>query len=117
MNGIISSIIVNQSNLAHSYSEGPKIGGESELAHYLERQVDAVVFGHSHYVVREQLVGLTLINPGVAGKRQLKVTPSIGLLELDPERIEGRILIFGGRDCHVNLDREERQNLRTEGQG
>ena len=38
--------------------------------------------------------GLTFFNPGAAGKRRFKVVPSIGLLELEPGRVEGRILVL-----------------------
>ena len=72
----------------------PKIGNEVGLAAYLEHQVDIVVFGHSHHAFYEKRDGLTFFNPGAAGKRRFKVVPSIGLLELDSGRVEGRILIL-----------------------
>jgi hypothetical protein len=31
-------------------------------------------------------------NPGAAGKRRFKVVPSIGLLELTGERVEGTVI-------------------------
>ena len=82
----------------------PKVRDEAALATYIEEGVDAVVFGHSHmafYETRE--VGsseednrrlITFFNPGAAGKRRFKVVPSIGLLEMKPEGIEGRILVL-----------------------
>ena len=72
----------------------PRIGDEAGLADYLEHKIDIVVFGHSHYAFYERRDGLTFFNPGAAGKRRFKVVPSIGLLELDPERVDGRILIL-----------------------
>ena len=77
----------------------PKGGDDAGLAPYLEHAADAVVFGHSHmafYETREteHLGGLTFFNPGAAGKRRFKVVPSIGLLELEPGRVEGRILVL-----------------------
>ena len=77
----------------------PKDGDDAGLAPYLEHAADAVVFGHSHmafYETREteQLGGLTFFNPGAAGKRRFKVVPSIGLLELEPGRVEGWILVL-----------------------
>ncbi|PKB71589.1 MAG: hypothetical protein BZY87_04895 [SAR202 cluster bacterium Io17-Chloro-G6] len=77
----------------------PKKGDEAGLAPYLEQQANAVVFGHSHIAVHEtreteQRGPLTFFNPGAAGKRRFKVVPSIGLLDVSPERVEGRILVL-----------------------
>ena len=77
----------------------PKEGDEAGLALYLEEHADAVVFGHSHMAFNEtrateQLGPLIFFNPGAAGKRRFKVVPSIGLLDLSPKRIEGRILVL-----------------------
>ena len=72
----------------------PEIGDDIGIASYIEQQVDAVVFGHSHYAFYEQRDGLTFFNPGAAGKRRFKVVPSVGLLELDSGRVEGRILVL-----------------------
>ena len=72
----------------------PKIGDEIGISHYLNQKIDVVVFGHSHSAFHEQRDGLTFFNPGAAGKRRFKAVPSIGLLELDSGRVEGRILIL-----------------------
>jgi len=72
----------------------PKEGDRSGLDLYREQKADAVVFGHSHYAFHELRDGLTFFNPGAAGKRRFKVVPSIGLLELEPGRVEGRILVL-----------------------
>ena len=80
----------------------PKQGDEAGLVTYLEKGANAVVFGHSHmafYETREtreteQRGPLTFFNPGAAGKRRFKVVPSIGLLDVGPERVEGRILVL-----------------------
>lgn len=75
----------------------PKDGDEAGLAIYLEQGANAVVFGHSHmafYETREteNRGPLTFFNPGAAGKRRFKVVPSIGLLDVGPGSVEGRIL-------------------------
>ena len=72
----------------------PKEWDDAGLAPYLEHRADAVVFGHSHFAFHEQRDGLTFFNPGAAGKRRFKVVPSIGLLELEPGRVMGRILVL-----------------------
>ncbi len=72
----------------------PKDGDAAGLAVYSEQGADVVVFGHSHKALHESREGLTFFNPGAAGKRRFKVVPSIGLLELEPGRVEGRILVL-----------------------
>ena len=72
----------------------PKNGDAAGLAIYSEQGVDVVVFGHSHMAFHESRGGLTFFNPGAAGKRRFKVVPSIGLLELEPGRVEGHILVL-----------------------
>ena len=72
----------------------PKDGDDPGLAFYSEQGADVVVFGHSHMALHESRGGLTFFNPGAAGKRRFKVVPSIGLLELEPGMVEGRILVL-----------------------
>jgi len=72
----------------------PKEGDESGLAAYLDARADAVVYGHSHFAFHETRGGLTFFNPGAAGKRRFKVVPSIGLLELEPGLVRGRIVVL-----------------------
>ncbi|MCH8799360.1 MAG: metallophosphoesterase family protein [Chloroflexi bacterium] len=72
----------------------PKEGDDAGFSTYLDAGSDVVVFGHSHMAFHEQRGGLTFFNPGAAGKRRFKVVPSIGLLELEPGRVQGRILVL-----------------------
>jgi len=72
----------------------PKEGDTSGLATYTDVGSDVVVFGHSHFAFHEQRGGLAFFNPGAAGKRRFKVVPSIGLLELEPRLVKGRILVL-----------------------
>lgn len=66
--------------------------GSTALASYTSRGVDVVVYGHSHIAFQEHRGGVLFFNPGAAGKRRFKVVPSIGLLELQPGRAEGRVV-------------------------
>lgn len=59
---------------------------------YMEKAVDIVVYGHSHIAHQQQLGNVLFFNPGAAGKRRFKVVPSIGLLALTEEGIEGTII-------------------------
>ena len=70
----------------------PPRQGSAGLARYQADGVEVVVYGHSHIAFRERRGGVLFFNPGAAGKRRFKVTPSIGLLELRPGLAQGRIL-------------------------
>lgn len=70
----------------------PKGPDHKSMEIYQDSGVDLVVFGHSHIALQEQLGHVLFFNPGAAGKRRFKVVPSIGLLELTEERVEGRII-------------------------
>ena len=72
----------------------PNDGDTAGLAVFSEQGADVVVFGHSHRALHESRSGLIFFNPGAAGKRRFEVVPSIGLLELEPGRVEGRILVL-----------------------
>ena len=70
----------------------PPPDGSAGLAHYQADGIEVVVYGHSHIAFQEQRGGVLFFNPGAAGKRRFKVTPSIGLLELESGRTQGRIV-------------------------
>ena len=70
----------------------PKGPDHKSMEIYNDAGVDLVVFGHSHIALQQQLGHVLFFNPGAAGKRRFKVVPSIGLLELTEERVEGRII-------------------------
>jgi len=72
----------------------PKERDEAGLSTYLDSGADAVVYGHSHFAFHEMRGALIFFNPGAAGKRRFKVVPSIGLLELEPRLVRGRILVL-----------------------
>ena len=72
----------------------PKEGDAAGLSTYLDARSDVVVFGHSHMAFHDKRGPLTFFNPGAAGKRRFKVVPSVGLLDVRPGRVEGRILVL-----------------------
>ena len=59
---------------------------------YENSGADVVVCGHSHIALQRQIGTVLFFNPGAAGKRRFKVVPSIGLLELTGERVEGTVI-------------------------
>jgi putative phosphoesterase len=52
---------------------------------------EVVVFGHSHRPYRARLGGTLLFNPGSAGPRRFALPRTVGLLRLEPGRIDARI--------------------------
>jgi len=53
---------------------------------------DVVVFGHSHQGTVERVDGVLLFNPGSAGPRRFKLTPSVGRLTVDRGRVTPELL-------------------------
>ena len=70
----------------------PKRATEATMRPYVEKGIDAVVYGHSHIAFNERIGGVLFFNPGAAGKRRFKAVPSIGFLELSEGRIDGTIV-------------------------
>ena len=59
---------------------------------YSDTGADVVVFGHSHIAFQQELGNILFFNPGAAGKRRFKVVPSIGFLELENGKVDGKIV-------------------------
>lgn len=57
-----------------------------------ELQPGVVVFGHSHRPYQEMLGGAMLFNPGSAGPRRFSLPRTVGLLSLEIESLEARII-------------------------
>jgi len=70
----------------------PKKPGDPAITAYKKPAVDIVVYGHSHIAFQQEIDDVLFFNPGAAGKRRFKVVPSIGFLELEDGRVEGRIV-------------------------
>ena len=66
--------------------------GDPAITAYKKQVVDIVVYGHSHIAFQQEIDDVLFFNPGAAGKRRFKVVPSIGFLELEDGRVEGRIV-------------------------
>lgn len=45
-------------------------------------QLDVLIYGHTHDARLEQRGGVTLFNPGSAGKRRFSLRPAVGFLQL-----------------------------------
>lgn len=62
------------------------------LREFQGEHLDCLVFGHSHYPVCRRRQGVLLFNPGSATDRRRAPFHSLGVLELGPLGIEGRII-------------------------
>ena len=59
---------------------------------FTDRDVDAVVYGHSHIAHQEWRQGILFFNPGAAGKRRFRTVPSVGILNIDGEGIKPAVI-------------------------
>ena len=76
--------------VAMVHDSGPRTGRRRRLrALFPEARV--VVFGHSHVPVNEEEDGLLLFNPGSPTWKRRAPWPSMGLLWIDGETVEGEV--------------------------
>ena len=60
--------------------DDPKI--LAEMKNYAGRDLDVLIYGHSHRAKLERIGGTYLFNPGSAGKRRFSLRPAVGLLKI-----------------------------------
>jgi putative phosphoesterase len=58
---------------------------------FRDKQVDAIVFGHTHHPINEKQEGILFFNPGSPTDRIFAPYNSLGILDVS-ERIEGKII-------------------------
>jgi len=63
---------------------------------FADTALDCLVFGHSHEPVCRHEGGLLLFNPGSATDRRNMPHESVGMLEIDGGRVNGRIILLDG---------------------
>jgi putative phosphoesterase len=73
---------------------GPPDGLEDRLKLEFEN-VDCVVYGHSHHPANHVRDGILFFNPGSACDRRHADSACVGVLEIGPDAIEGRIIAVG----------------------
>jgi len=62
------------------------------IEHFMAREPDLIVFGHSHIPVYTRYKGLVLFNPGSLSRPRSGSGPTVGMLTLNQGHIEGEIL-------------------------
>jgi putative phosphoesterase len=76
------------------HDSGPKQGRLRRLRARFP-DADAVVFGHSHLPLHEQVGGFQIFNPGSPTERRRAPRPSMGLLHPDPDGLRFEHLWLG----------------------
>ncbi len=72
---------------------GPAMKAEPTLVAILRRvQPEIVVYGHTHRAQVGWEGGMYYFNPGLGGRSRLGVQPTAGLLSVEAEGVEGKIL-------------------------
>ncbi len=71
--------------ICHGHSYNVKAGYLTIQMAAIEKQVDAVLFGHTHRVFYDLHEGLWIANPGSIGAPPRNIPPSYGILEVDGE--------------------------------
>ena len=61
------------------------------LQYFSGRNVDVIVFGHSHQPSIEERAGVVLVNPGSPTHPRAGAERSVGILELSDSKIDARI--------------------------
>jgi putative phosphoesterase len=69
----------------------PRHENDPGLDRYRRNGVKVVVYGHSHIAYQRRWGDILFFNPGAAGKRRLKVIPSVGFLTLTGSSVYGQI--------------------------
>ncbi len=62
------------------------------LDRFGDRRPDVVVYGHSHVPFWGKVDGTYMFNPGSASHNPYSGSGTVGLLEIDGDRLEGRII-------------------------
>jgi hypothetical protein len=55
-------------------------------------RVDVIVFGHAHYAVNETRGGILYFNPGSPSDKIFAPYNSYGIIEINGDKIEGKII-------------------------
>jgi putative phosphoesterase len=72
--------------VVHGHMREAPAGDRSALAAFFaEFKPDIIIFGHTHIPCLEIIDGVTLFNPGSAGRVRLGRAPSIGIISANPD--------------------------------
>jgi len=78
--------------LLHGHQYGVKQSVSRLYYRALELEVDAVIYGHTHYPHLEQIDKLWIINPGSPSRSRIDSRGSYGLIEIKQNGFEPRLI-------------------------
>lgn len=81
----------NRIGMIHGW--GPRGGLEKRVMEvFSDKQIDCLVYGHSHYPVCRKIGDLLLFNPGSPVDRRSAPKHTVGLLSVDVKGVRGEII-------------------------
>jgi uncharacterized protein len=80
--------------VTHGHQHGSPTPAALAAAH---PGADVIVYGHTHRPLIERLAGQLVLNPGSAGAPRFGLQPTIALLDVGPDAIDGRIVELARR--------------------
>jgi putative phosphoesterase len=82
--------------LTHGHRQNVKWEYNSIKYYGQEKEVDAVLFGHTHIPFMEYYYGILIMNPGSISQPRGTISPTFGILDIDASgRIEPSIMTIG----------------------
>src|SRR5579859_2733047 len=73
-------------------SHGHEVGSPTPALLSVRYDADVVVYGHTHRQLVTRLDGRLFVNPGAAGPKRFKLTPSVARLTIRGTRTEAEII-------------------------
>lgn len=72
--------------MTHGHLLNPSDYNESALEFFASENPQIIVHGHTHVARHDKHEGVTILNPGAAGKPRFRDVPSIAIIEIRPDR-------------------------------
>jgi putative phosphoesterase len=90
--GLSGEITLEIDSLRVHVSHGHEVGSPTPAKLAARYDADVVVYGHTHKQLVTRLDGRLFINPGAAGPKRFKLSPSVGRLTITHGRAEVEIV-------------------------
>lgn len=81
--GLTTGIDMEIDGVRIHVSHGNEVGSPTPERLAARYDTDVVIYGHTHQQLVTVLNGQLFINPGAAGPRRFRVSPSVGILRID----------------------------------
>ena len=90
--GLLEEITLEIDSLRVHVSHGHEVGSPTPAKLAARYNADVVVYGHTHQQLVTRLDGRLFINPGAAGPKRFKLSPSVGRLTITHGKAEVEIV-------------------------